>query len=160
MKKPSAFLLFLFTLSGCAQNTIRPEPDQKMIDYGTAPTNYKEQINGYWQSTLKDPGSIQIKEIVAPEKAMAYAAEEHPRSYDMYSDVTFIPTYGYRVCATINAKNSYGGYTGWSTQTFFFSKGQFARVLYVPENFMTSFHKKGTFSAETRLTTSPCPGEI
>jgi hypothetical protein len=144
------------TLCGCVTSTIQPE--SKNPEYGSLPTDYKGEIHKYWESTLKDPGSLQIKSIGTPEKTMVYSATEAPHGYDAYADVTFSPAYGYRICATINAKNSYGGYAGWKTEEFFFdNKGSFHLPIYMSEESLKGMHRTGTFHPETRITIRSCP---
>lgn len=53
---------------------------------------------------LKDPDSARFGRFSKPRKEYLYENSK--------------PVYGYSVCAEINAKNSYGGYTG--SQTYWF----------------------------------------
>ncbi|CAM3037462.1 hypothetical protein B0183_11675 [Glaesserella parasuis] len=86
-------------------------------DYGAYPKNYVQLIKEHYNNTLKDPDSVKYKEITKPKKTANGITD----------------TYYYYVCATINAKNSYGGYTGWTTDTFDIRDGRIISTLpYVP----------------------------
>ncbi len=99
-----------------AKKTITLE-EAKTKDYGTYPKNYKQLIKSYYENVLKDPYSVKYKEITKPKKTANAITGE----------------YYYFVCATINAKNSYGGYTGWTTDTFNIKNGEILSSLpYVP----------------------------
>ena len=74
-----------------------PEPN---ADYGAMPSDYEEIIKEYFNSTLKDPYSAHYSFIKIPSKA-------HKGNYS-----TKTVQYGYEVCVNVNAKNSYGAYTG------------------------------------------------
>ncbi|MBC2677546.1 hypothetical protein [Pseudomonas baltica] len=67
-------------------------------DAGKYPQNYEEIVKNWASDSLKDPQSAVFKGISKPRKEFIYAQRK--------------PVFGYTVCATINAKNSYGGYTG------------------------------------------------
>lgn len=97
----------LFFILGCATE---PEKAPSEIDYDDVPASYEAAIQNYFNETLKDPLSIQYREVTKPEKG--------------YIRAPLITggkkTYGWLVRATINAKNSYGGYTGFQTYSFIF----------------------------------------
>jgi hypothetical protein len=84
-------------LSGCAA------PDQATLaaaDYGTYPADYRTDVSRYLDDTLKDPASAQVEYLADPHQGF------------IRKNIGAQPIYGYRVCFTLNAKNSYGGYTG------------------------------------------------
>lgn len=108
MKTKLIIMTFLsIIIAGCTGNVTKEQLDS--ADYGTPPTHYKESIESYLESTLKDPQSKIVKYIDMPKKGHWY-----------YSGNRF----GYYVCANINAKNSYGGYTGFSKYFFAFQNDQ------------------------------------
>ena len=72
------------------------------LDYGSAPTDYKKSIERYLDSTLKDPDSKKVEYISTP-------VTQWYKANPMYGGNLMA---GYAVCAYVNAKNSYGGYTG------------------------------------------------
>lgn len=124
-------LVSAFILSGCA-----PKPPSQVeissANYGTLPSDYKEQITKYIQSILKDPESAR------------YTFEPPFKGYSQdgsLSSTGALVTYGQVVGVQVNAKNSYGGYTGNQLYVFMFSNGilynttgnfQYGRVIRVP----------------------------
>jgi len=115
---------------GCA-----PKPPSQVAissaDYGTLPNDYQQQIKNHMASVLKDPESAR------------YTFEPPFKGYSQ--DGSLSPTsggvrYGQIVGVQVNAKNSYGGYTGNQLYVFMFSDGviydttsnfQFGRVVRV-----------------------------
>jgi ketosteroid isomerase-like protein len=81
--------------------------------YGDMPIDYKEAIRKYFLEHLKYPDSVQYREIATPEQGYITAITG-----------TFLMRetreYGWRVKATINAKNSHDSYVGFKTYTFLF----------------------------------------
>jgi hypothetical protein len=69
-------------------------------DYGSYPTNYEEKIKAYFDARLKDPYSAHYR-FGVPHKGYTYL-HGTLRAAD----------FGYLVNVYINAKNSFGGYTG------------------------------------------------
>lgn len=91
------FILIIIStilISSCASKPTQEELNN--ADYGIYPENYQEIIVNHFSMRLKDPSSAQYSFLKEPEK-------------QWYG---FGNVYGYGVCLTINAKNSYGGYTG------------------------------------------------
>ncbi|WP_336803624.1 hypothetical protein [Erwinia aphidicola] len=106
-------------LAGCSTGpklTDFPQaPSQNQIasaNYGEIPANYKEQIVKYASSKLLDPYSAKI-EIGTPYKAY---------SQDNVAGGGLV-RFGWAVPVMINAKNSYGGYTGYQPSRFIFDHG-------------------------------------
>lgn len=107
MKKMFSFLFIFFVLglimNGCAE-TEKAVPTQKfsMADYGAKPSvqSYKAKIQAKIQAKLKDPYSAKFK-FGNPRRA--HYELKHLKG-------TFIP--GWIIPCIVNAKNSYGGYTG------------------------------------------------
>ena len=105
-KKFSFFILGFFILgfimNGCAE-TEKAVPTQSftMADYGAKPSvqSYKAEIRAKIQAKLKDPYSAKFK-FDNPRKAL-YAPK-----------VLSVSIPGWAIPCTVNAKNSYGGYTG------------------------------------------------
>jgi hypothetical protein len=100
---------------GCAL----PGEQSKNIDYGDPPTDYEAAIRAHFDRILKDPSSVQYREITQPEKGFfrgpIIAGGQK--------------TFGWLVKATVNAKNSYGGYVGFKTYTFLFRREHIVDVL-------------------------------
>jgi ketosteroid isomerase-like protein len=81
--------------------------------YGDEPSHYKEAIQQYFQEHLKDPDSVQYREITNPEQGYTAAI----------TGTVFMRetrNYGWTVRATINAKNPHGRYSGFKSYTFLF----------------------------------------
>lgn len=76
-------------------------PETIGMDHGPYPKAYKKIVQDYARSMLKDPDSAKFVEFSKPRK-------EHFIRDQFTKDVV----YGYSVCALINAKNGFGGYTG------------------------------------------------
>lgn len=90
-----------------------PEPT---ADYGEFPSDYEAIIKAYLEKTLKDPESARYGEFTKPEKDQAIANVHERRAL-----------YGYVSCVDINAKNSYGGYTGAKRTWFLIHDGKVVR---------------------------------
>jgi hypothetical protein len=109
MKNIVAILLSASLLSACA--TAPSESDLANADYGsTSPMNYKEIITAYLNDNLKDPESAKIKWVRGP--------------YRGYFAFMGKFNYGYIACAEVNAKNSYGGYSGATLDAFLIRNGR------------------------------------
>jgi hypothetical protein len=92
--------LLAFTLSGCAG--LPSQEEAARADYGSYPSSYESVVKKYFEYTLKDPDSVQYRGITSPKKWWLGNRIDGAK-------------YGYLVCATSNAKNSFGAYTGYST---------------------------------------------
>ncbi|HCD3955216.1 TPA: hypothetical protein NBP20_003112 [Enterobacter hormaechei] len=116
MKKLTSVIVLIASvmiISGCAPKP----PSQAQISaasYGTLPANYQEQIKGHMNSVLKDPESAR------------YTFQPTFKGYSQdgsMSDSGGGVRYGYVAPVLVNAKNSYGGYTGNQQYVFMFSGG-------------------------------------
>lgn len=99
MKSISMIRFFAIITASVLISSCASKPTQEELanaDYGIYPENYQEIIVNYFSMRLKDPSSAQYSFLKGPEK-------------QWYG---FGNVYGYGACFTINAKNSYGGYTG------------------------------------------------
>lgn len=67
-------------------------------DVGKRPSNYKSLVETTIRNELKDPDSAKFSDMTTPRKEV------------MVEKGNFV--YGYSTCVFVNAKNSYGGYTG------------------------------------------------
>lgn len=86
---------FVIILSGCVST-----PDKATLeraDYGALPNDYKELIAGKISNNLKDPLSAMYK---------------YAEPYKGWCKSGFGTYYGWLVRVSVNAKNSYGAYTG------------------------------------------------
>ncbi|MCB4228109.1 hypothetical protein [Mannheimia haemolytica] len=124
MKKLLLSISVGISLTGCMVAPSQPLPpkpipitleEAKLKDFGSYPSNYEKMVKAHFSETLKDPDSVKYKEITKPKKvANTITRKEY-----------------YLVCATLNAKNSYGGYVGNKTYDFHFKNG---KIEYVNES--------------------------
>ena len=97
-----------FLFLGCGATYVPTQEKITDADYGAKPTQYKQLIERHMTRILKDPESAQFRNYSIPKK-------------DWLS--TIVPKnfyFGWLVCVDINAKNSYGGYTGVKPYYFIF----------------------------------------
>jgi ketosteroid isomerase-like protein len=81
--------------------------------FGEMPIHYKEAIRNYFQGHLKYPDSIQYREITDPEQGYTTSVTGSLLMRETR-------TYGWKVIATISAKNSRDSYAGFKPYTFLF----------------------------------------
>ena len=79
-------------------------------DYGPYPKNYQQLIRQRLDGTLLDARSAQIRFTTPPRKVYQLVRVPYKLDGRAY----------YAVCVEVNAKNAYGGYTGWQTKMFRF----------------------------------------
>jgi hypothetical protein len=98
---------------------------QKKIRTTSLPTNYQQVIDAYFVNTLKDPDSRRI----------VYGSNP----------------YGSLVCGTVNARNSFGGYTGQQPfYAYFTADGEIAElVIYTPRELEAAREWKRNYYAST-----------
>lgn len=110
--------LILLALAGCA---LGPTPqDIAGADYGAAieQESAEARVKQYFNGTLKDPYSAQFQFSKVEKGYMIGSALEGKPLYA-----------GYIMTANVNAKNSYGGYTGNQGYQFLFQKGLLVKGL-------------------------------
>jgi hypothetical protein len=83
-------------------------------DVGEKPKNYKELVQSTIKDELKDPYSAKFGEFSPLRKEV------------MEMNRNFV--YGYSTCVFVNAKNSYGAYTGKQLYWAFIRNGQVLRL--------------------------------
>lgn len=108
----------LLALTAC--QAVPPAPtDAQMAraNFGAPPTDHVAIVKAYYGATLKDPGSAQYRTITDPVQ------------FWLGVRGTQAGVYGYLVCATVNAKNSYGGYVGFKTDALLIRDGAVVRVM-------------------------------
>ena len=95
---------------------IRPsEEDLANADYGPYPVEHEEIIKAHMSGVLKDPYSARYEFFGPPTSG--------------WQGVGSGRRFGWRICATINAKNSYGGYTGAKLYYFMIRYGQVVKRI-------------------------------
>ena len=96
-----ALLIAALSLAGCAvtgtETMTKADADAQRVN--DMPDNYRQLVAAELHKTLKDPYSIRDPEITQPLRTIKQ---------------------GTSICVRLNAKNSYGGYTGQKSYTFFF----------------------------------------
>lgn len=126
MKKYLQLLSACLTLSvaalldGCASAPITQEQIAQG-DYGTPPPDHKTYLKSYFESVLKDPYSA------------VYQFGEPYKGYLTKAPIAGggIEQFGWLVEVSVNAKNSFGGYTGMKQYLFFYKNGSWRDVSYI-----------------------------
>lgn len=124
MQKSVLLLTLIMVLAvfatGCAK---APTPEElAKANYGTYPGDYQEVIKRHMNLVLKDPASAQYNFYKGPSQAW-------------YSPSPLVggdgsTKFGYAVCVGVNAKNSFGGYTGMKPSYFLVRNGSvIARLI-------------------------------
>ncbi len=95
------FALVTIFVSGCA-TVLKPE-DIAKLDYGPFPENYESTVKDYFNDKLRDPFSAQ------------YSFRKPFKGYLRSAPITGgkVRQPGWVVVVSINAKNGFGGYSGW-----------------------------------------------
>ncbi|WJM80441.1 hypothetical protein [Pectobacterium brasiliense] len=83
-------------------------------DVGTKPDNFQNLIESAIRENLKDPDSAKFSGFTEPRREV------------MVENRNFV--YGYSSCVFVNAKNSYGGYTGKQLFWAFIRNGKVLRI--------------------------------
>jgi len=81
-------------------------------DAGPYPSNYEEIVKRYLHDTLKDPQSIQELTMSKPVEKKVFMGALGGGT---------VPAWA--TCVSYNAKNSYGGYTGIKSYTYYLRNG-------------------------------------
>jgi hypothetical protein len=103
--------------AGCSTAPIAGSPELKTADYGSPPVEgYKETVVSSITFVLKDAESARY-EFREPYRAWFHVQGIFAGKYRG-------TIYGYTVPVFVNAKNSYGGYTGFKEYKFFFSDNE------------------------------------
>lgn len=114
------FLALFAMLAACAGP---PSPEQvASADYGPYPDNYEQIVRNYHRTYLKDPSTAQYRGFSTPMKVW-------------WGNRMSGAKFGYRVCVTYNARNSYGGYVGFKTDAALINNGRVIDYLPNGENF-------------------------
>ena len=90
--------------------------------FGALPIHYEEAIRQHFQEHLKDPDSVQYHEIGKPEQGYTKGITGNVLMRETRN-------YGWTVKATIDAKNSAGGYAGPKSYTFLFRGEKILHIL-------------------------------
>lgn len=111
-------ILIFSIMTGCASGPT--QQDIANADYGSAVSqdHAETRIKQYFNGTLKDPSSAQ------------YQFSQVQKGYIIGSAAEGKPLFaGYIISVNVNAKNSYGGYTGNQGYQFLFQNGALVKGL-------------------------------
>lgn len=125
---PASIVVSAILLAGCAPNQQLQEAKKRdaefaesvrninleTADVGSKPTEYEALVEGAIRDQLKDPDSAKFSGFTEPRKEV------------MVEQKNFV--YGYSTCVFVNAKNSYGGYTGKQLYWAFIRNNKVLRV--------------------------------
>lgn len=100
--------LLVSLLAGCV--SLPSQQEAATADHGAYPTDYVRIVHNYYDNILKDPSSAQYRAITTPVTGWVG---------DRFSGAK----YGYIVCVTLNAKNSFGAYIGFQTDGLLIRNG-------------------------------------
>lgn len=114
MKKLYSMFAFVTMVTGCA--ALPSQEEIRDADYGSYPDNHESIVKGFYALGLKDPESVR------------YGSITRPQPYVLASRID-AAIYGHLVCVTYNAKNSYGAYTGFSTDALILRNGYVEKHL-------------------------------
>ncbi len=101
----------------CSCSTVPSAEDVKDQDHGPVPVAYESKVKDALELSLKDPRSAEFK-FLAPYKSFLH------RQGILVDKSQRGTVYGWSVPVLVNAKNSYGGFTGFERYTFVFRDGQ------------------------------------
>ena len=104
--------LLLAIMPGCVSAPTQAEFEA--ADFGPYPEDSREIIEAYMRARLKDPNNAQYEWGHAPQRA-----------YYRLGGLT----YGCVICVRVNARNSFGGYTGPKVYYFLIRDGRIAESL-------------------------------
>jgi hypothetical protein len=103
-------------LNGCATSNNQPQilsdEEAKAGPYPPLPTSYKTFVTSDIASNLKDPDSVEYRSWTV---ARAYRPSNPPQ-------------FGYIISVTVNAKNSFGGYTGYDTSMYWYDGTEYMPI--------------------------------
>ena len=123
--KLPALLGSLCLLAACAVTPPSAQVSMKTVrseNYGSYPKNYERRVRHYLNETLLDPDSAKIR-IGTPHKVFQiYNPLKY--TYPPKTPRELKTNEYYVVCAEVNAKNTFGGYTGWQTKIYRFVGGR------------------------------------
>ena len=115
MKLPTRAALIgsLCLLAACAVTQPSVQVSMKTVrseNYGSYPQNYQRQVRQYLRDSLLDPDSAKIR--ISPPRRVFKIYNPEAKIYSPKTPNQLKAEGYYLVCAEVNAKNAYGGYTG------------------------------------------------
>lgn len=114
--KLSGIIMISLLLGACAGAFKKPDTT---ADWGPAPENYEQKIKAYYEVLLKDPDSARYR-FSPPVKGWVNEGLAYGGG---------IQWMGWMVNVDINARNSFGGYTGAKPHWALFTNGEIVRHI-------------------------------
>jgi hypothetical protein len=99
-------VLVLSLLSLAARNTTVSKQEMSSVDYGPAPTRWKEEIRSYLAIRLTDPKEAIVEYRTDPKQLFQRKTPLRDQQY------------GWGVCVWVNDKNKQGAYDGFFPMSF------------------------------------------
>lgn len=84
-------------------------------DFGSPPDSAEAVVRAFLRSKLKDPSSAQVEVLAGPRQLTVKGSVFGPSAY------------GWGICYELNAKNSFGAYTGYRKQALIWRDGRVVR---------------------------------
>ena len=116
-------LLVVSALALAACNTTVSKEEMSSVDYGPAPTRWKEEIRSY----------LSIR-LVSPKDAVVEYRTEPKQLYQRKTPVRDLQ-YGWAVCVWVNDKNKQGAYEGFYPMSVFLRDEKIVAVNNGPDDF-------------------------
>ena len=114
-------VLSLFSLSAC--NTTVSRQEMGSVDYGPAPTRWKEEIRSYLSIRLTDPKEAIVEYRTEPKQLFQRKTPVRDQQY------------GWGVCVWVNDKNKKGAYDGFFPMSFVLRDEKIVAVNNGPDDF-------------------------
>jgi hypothetical protein len=116
-----AILVALLALAGC--NTTVSRQEMGSVDYGPAPTRWKEEIRSYLAIRLTDPREAIVEYRTEPKQLFQRKTPVRDQQY------------GWGVCVWVNDKDKKGAYEGFYPMSFVLRDEKIVAVNNGPDDF-------------------------
>lgn len=116
-----AILVALLALAGC--NTTVSRQEMGSVDYGPAPTRWKEEIRSYLAIRLTDPREAIVEYRTEPKQIFQRKTPVRDQQY------------GWGVCVWVNDKDKKGAYEGFYPMSFVLRDEKIVAVNNGPDDF-------------------------
>jgi hypothetical protein len=114
-------LVLSLALAGC--NTTVSKQEMSSVDYGPAPTRWKEEIRSYLSIRLTDPKEAIVEYRTEPKQLFQRKTPVRDQQY------------GWGVCVWVNDKNKQGAYDGFYPMSFVLREEKIVAVNNGPDDF-------------------------
>ncbi|MCK9540191.1 hypothetical protein [Dokdonella sp.] len=114
----SLIVIAALSVSACATFPDSYQPVPSDVTIGSPPQNPEAAVREHMEDVLRDPDSAKYK-IESVIKAYAHEPLSHGGKFAWA---------GHRIDFSVNAKNGYGGYTGFKHYIGLYSDGRVSRV--------------------------------